>query len=45
MGRIRQVLVITLGVGFLVAAGFTAAAWQSRRALDKATKPSRGFKN
>lgn len=29
-GMLRQILMITFGVGFLTAAGFVAATWRSR---------------
>ena len=31
LGGLRQVLVVTLGAGFLTAGGFAIATWQARR--------------
>ncbi|MBM7499547.1 hypothetical protein JOD52_000387 [Brachybacterium muris] len=33
-GRIRQMLMVALGIGFLTAAGFVGATWRSRHAHD-----------
>ncbi|MGP9695463.1 hypothetical protein ACT3TZ_12705 [Brachybacterium sp. AOP25-B2-12] len=41
-GKLRQVLMLTFGVGFLTAAGFIAATWHSRRVTARAEHPTSG---
>lgn len=40
-GRLRQILMITFGVGFLTAAGFIGATWRSRAHVAHAERPRR----
>lgn len=41
-GRLRQVLLLTFGVGFLTAAGFVVATWHGRRVTGRLEAGARG---